>query len=772
VLRAVRRLPVKSTRQWRELTLLDPSLERAPEELARGGSKTRLLEELADFLRLAAQQRPLFILLDDMQWADSASWDALEHLVPQIESERIVLALTIRTGEQADDALERWSRLSSRPHHDEIRMTRLTRDDVKRWVEGAMGHGEAGRELLAYLYRHTEGNPLHLAHLLRYLEESGHLARDGERWRWSDLADLPSQVSFGELIERRVARLAAHCRPLLDLAATLDREFDESMLRRAEGWSEETMRDALRCLVDARLLTPTYDRDSASYLFSHDEVARVIREGLAPERRRALHARVAVTLAESGTASHSLIASHYEAAARSAETHDEAVLAADAALGLYDSAAGSALLTVAARHAPSPAALAQVRVRLAEIAEAAGYYEDAEALCDLALTWYEGDRDPVQAIRLKRMRTLVRMERGQSARETLDALFALVDEATLVGADAERASILLVASQMLGRLREPREAQRLAEECVAIAERVGDRVLLCDSYNRLAVCLMLTDSARARDLLARGLDVIESSSDVFRRVRLLNNMGNLELASNRWDEARRNLSAAAEFARTAGLIDSWARASLNLGVLAYRVGDLEEAAEMLDEALRLGAEAQQTELQLIATYNLGHLARELGDLRRAGETYELAMELAERTGLSGLQIGALAAMALTRLALGDVEDAMRLHGRLLTLVEGQAEWFKGREFVEAFEILLALHRGDSDAYARFTAALASVERADIFAASWLIAEVGPALMERYPEELSAVVRSYADRPEVLDSPLIRDRFGVMMLNSAKTVDRA
>ena len=187
VLRAVRRLPVKSTRQWRELPSLDPSLERASDELSRGGSKVRLLEELADFLRLAAQQRPLFILLDDMQWADDASWDALEHLIPQLESERIVLALTIRTDERSDDALERWARLSSRPHHDEIRMTRLTRDDVKRWVEGAMAHGEAGRDLLAYLYRHTEGNPLHLAHLLRDLEESGHLAREGERWRWSDL---------------------------------------------------------------------------------------------------------------------------------------------------------------------------------------------------------------------------------------------------------------------------------------------------------------------------------------------------------------------------------------------------------------------------------------------------------------------------------------------------------------------------------------------------------------------------------------------------------
>ena len=77
MLRAIRRLPVKSTRQWRELPSLDPSLERASDELSRGGSKVRLLEELADFLRLAAQQPPLFILLDDMQWAGSAAADSV-----------------------------------------------------------------------------------------------------------------------------------------------------------------------------------------------------------------------------------------------------------------------------------------------------------------------------------------------------------------------------------------------------------------------------------------------------------------------------------------------------------------------------------------------------------------------------------------------------------------------------------------------------------------------------------------------------------------------
>ena len=767
VLRSVRRLPVKSTRVWRELSSLDASLERAPEELTRGGSKVRLLEELADFLRLAAQQRPLLILLDDMQWADWASWDALEHIVPQLESERIVLALTIRTGDQSDDALERWSRLASRPHHDEIRMTRLTRDDVKRWVEGAMARGEAGRDLLAYLYRHTEGNPLHVAHLLRDLEEGGHLVREGERWRWSDLRELPSDVTLSEVVARRVGRLPSHCGPVLELVAILDREFDEEFLRRTREWNGDTMRDAIRCLVEARILTPTYDRDCASYLFSHDELARVIREGLSSDRRAELHAEVAAALAASGSASFSLIASHYEQAGQTAETHHHAVLAADAAVTLYDSGAASALLTAAARRAPSPAALASVRVHLAKLADAAGNYEEAEALCDLALNWYEGDEDPVQAIRLKRMRTLVRMQRGQGARETLSALFALVDEATLAGADAERASILLVVSQMLGRLGEPREAQSLAEQCVAIAERVGDPVLLCDSYNRLGICLMLSDSVRARELLRRALELIVPLNDVFRRVRLLNNIGLLELMAHHFPAARESLESAVSFARTARLVDLWAHASLNLGVLAIQRGDFEDAARTLGEALRLGAEAQQTELQLVTTYNLGNLAREVGDLPRARDTYELALELAERIGQSEVQAGALAGMALCQLALGHVEDAMRLQERLLPLRERLSTWFQGRELVEAVSIHLALQRGDPTAYDQFTEALGLADSKDLYGASWLVAELGSALRKIRPDRVDALLQLYHGRPETLDTPRIRERFGVLLSNSAQ-----
>jgi tetratricopeptide (TPR) repeat protein len=411
-----------------------------------------------------------------------------------------------------------------------------------------------------------------------------------------------------------------------------------------------------------------------------------------------------------------------------------------------------------------------VRVRLATLAEAAGRYEEAETLCDLALNWFDGGSDRLEAIRLKRMRTLVRMQRGQTARETLETLFALLSEATEAGADAERAAILLVSSQMLARLGEPREAQRVAEECVEIAQQCNDPVLLCDSYNRLGLCLLLTDGSRARDLFAHALRLIVPLSDVLRRVRLLNNMGILEQTENRWSEARQSLASAAEFARAAGLTEHWARASLNLGVLGMRVGDHDEAFSSLNEALRLSADAQHTELQVITTYNLAHLAREQGDFKRSGEVYELAMELAERIGQSEIQAGALAGMALCRLELDDVEEAVRLHERLRPIVLPQSDWFQGRELVEALPIRLALRRGGDEADELFRTALALADSWNVYGAAWLTAEFGLELRGRVPEVVAEALQRYGSRSEVLDNPFIRERFGVLMFDTVKSVD--
>jgi hypothetical protein len=53
----------------------------------------------------------------------------------------------------------------------------------------------------------------------------------------------------------------------------------------------------------------------------------------------------------------------------------------------------------------------------------------------------------------------------------------------------------------------------------------------------------------------------------------------------------------------------------------------------------------------------------------------------------------------------------------------------------------------------------------------MIAELGALLGALEPASFQTVVARFADRPEVQDSPPLRVRFGVLKLDSAKTVDR-
>jgi tetratricopeptide (TPR) repeat protein/GGDEF domain-containing protein len=773
VLRAVRRLPVKSSRVWRELPSLDPSLERASDDTPRGRSKIRLLEELADFLRLGAQQRPLMLHLEELQWIDAASWDALEYLIPQLESERILISFSFRTGEEYDDVMERWARLVSRPRHHEMRLTRLTRDDVKRWLEAAMRGEEVGRDLLAYVYRQTEGNPLLLAHLLRDLEESGHLAFENNRWRWSAATSLPPQASLQELLGRRIDRLPASARAVLEAAAVLAHDCDEELLTQMTQLPMEEVVEGLSRLLTAELLAPTFERVRGAFSFAHEEVARAARDRLDDGRRAALHRRAADVLARRGAGSAAEVAMHFAAAGADHEAHDYSLLAADAALALYENGAASALLAAAERTAPTAEALAEVRVRMASLAEVAGRYEEAEALCELALAYYEERGDQLHALRVKRTRMMVRIQRGQSASDTLAALLPLEAEARRVNAEPECAAILLLISQTHWRLGDPTASRRVAEESLEIAERVGDRLLIADACIRCAITVQFTDFERARKLHHRALQISTELGEVLRRVRCLINLGALELMENNWEEARAALQSAADEARTAGLTEMWGNAALNLGVTAARIGEYDTAAEQLGQALQLCAAVQNSQLQLYATYNLAHLERDRGRYRQAGDTYELVVALAERIGQAEVQEGARAGFGLCRLEGGHESDARGAATRVSRFLESRSDWFQGRELAEA--LMLRLQRLDgrnAEMPDQLKRALELADETDVYAAAWLTAEFWGDIHPLAPELMERAVRRYGSRPEVLGNPKIRDRFAVLLFDSKSTIDRS
>jgi len=750
VINAVRRLDRVPVRAWRELSQLVPALAADASADKSGGSRYALLEEIAEYIRIAAAARPLVIVLDDMQWADSASWDTLEYLLPQLESERLLICMTIRAEETYGETLERRRRLSRNERFHELTLSRLTRDELKQWIEAAFHRQDVGREFLAFLYRHTEGNPLFVVQVLRTLVDEGAIWYTGERWEWRPVSELRLPVGVADLISRRLSRLSPESHAILTTAAVIGREFDIDLAIDAGAGTEDELLDAIDEGVKASVLQLTAERGGDRYSFQHVKMAEVLRESVNPRRLKKIHESVARAIERSTPEALAEIATHYDQGGVTAKAYSFALQAADRAKTVYAHQEATEFLRVAERNADTPAALAEVRVRLAHIAEAIGHYDEAEELCDLAIEWFSGRGDEVRTLSLKRFRERLRELLGQPARKTLEACLALKEDAVRLNSTDECVALLTMISQTYGRLGDQGGAERIAEECVKLAEGLDNSTLLADSLNRLAITLQDDHPEQAIELFNRALEIYGNAGDYRGQARCHNNLGVYYSSIGDWAQTQRELNTAITLARSAGSPQQWGVATLNLGVAVMKTGDYGRARELFGEALAIFAAVKNSERQLYALYNLAHLDRERAEHESAAELYDVASALAQRIGQSDVEIGAAAGAGLSLLRQGKVDAAQIACIDAEERLKSRADWFQGRELIEALRIRLAARSGRiPEAMQRFREALALAESTDFYCAAWLTAECADILLEHDREEIRESVNRFAPRVKVL-----------------------
>jgi tetratricopeptide (TPR) repeat protein len=744
LLSSTHRFPTSHERQWYELQHLEPSLG-THENGEHTGSQYRLLGELADYVRSLAANRPLVIVLDEMQWADQTSWDALEHLLTQLDTDRMMICLAHRPDSAFDTSPHRQM-LKRHNIARELTLSRLTREEVKQWLEAAFHRQQMGREFLAFLYRHTEGNPLFIAQLLRALVEQGAIWHNGMRWEWTPVSELRLPPGRAALIAQRLSRFSSSTQAVLATAAIIGREFDVELVVAAGAGSEAAVKLALSEALTAGLLRPSLERREGSFAFAHEEIGEVLIDPMPREQLRQLHQRVAQALAARRPDRPGEVALHFDAAGDAAEAYRWGQAAAKGAERVYANAAAGSYLELSARNATSPGELAEIRVALAHLAETGGRFDEVEELCDLAIEWFEGQGDERRALTLKRMRERARMELGQPARVTLDTLVALDAEAERLGFDHERVALLMMASQTHSRLGDQRTAEHLAAQCVETAETFGDCALLADALNRLGNTLVTESPSRAYAAYSRAIQIFESVGDVRGQARSYGNLGIAAQFESRLDEAAQAFDRAITVARSGGMPDLWGLAALNLGVLSQKCGDYDRARELLAEALGVFAALKHSEFQLAALYNMAHVERELRMWDAAAELYEATSPLAQRIGQSDIEIGAFAGIGICSLELGRMEKAQEAVDELKLRMGRRPHWFQNRELVEALFIRMAARQGRTDeALRRFFEAVTLAESSDPYCAAWLIASCADDLVDLDRSGVKTSILDYSER---------------------------
>jgi transcriptional regulator with XRE-family HTH domain len=85
--------------RWPEVARLLPddlASASAPPQRSDATAQQRLFWHVSSFVGTLAEQAPLALLLDDLQWADTASLDLMQHLARQAHERRVLLVATAR----------------------------------------------------------------------------------------------------------------------------------------------------------------------------------------------------------------------------------------------------------------------------------------------------------------------------------------------------------------------------------------------------------------------------------------------------------------------------------------------------------------------------------------------------------------------------------------------------------------------------------------------------------------------------------------------------
>lgn len=560
-----------------------------PGPLGTPGAQSRFFEGMRETLLAvcATGAAPCLIVLDDAQWADMASLDALAYLARRIEHQPVCILLTWRS--DTVDARHLLRRLLAeaqrRGRATHLTLTRLDRLAVREWVRQGLASADqrSASSLAERLYQETEGLPFFISEYVMALA-SGQYAPDGATW------SAPAGVY--DLLRSRLRSLSETGWQSLTSAAALGRSFDFDTVREVSGRSDEETAQALDELTAHGLIAeaPDSQQSDITYDFTHNKLRTLVYDETSQARRRLLHRRAAEALVNmsrrtgQGVERAAQIAQHYAAAgdaiaaarqhriagARSRDlyahtdairhferalelgypnTHELRTAIADAytllgdypaALTNYTSALSSASGVESARIRHK---IGVTYARRGEWEEAERQFEQAMAQLDMSPETNDGGALGEQAQILADWSLAARrLEQFDRARTLVERSLALATAANDLHALAQAHNILGALSNSQG---DSDDAQRHLEESLALAERLDDATLRAAALNNLALALQATGQLeRALPLAAAALALCVTQGDRHHEAALHNNVADLLHSLGHVEDAMAHLKQA------------------------------------------------------------------------------------------------------------------------------------------------------------------------------------------------------------------------------------
>lgn len=265
-----------------------------------------MLREIATLLTAVSRIGTVVLFIDDVHWSDVSTVDLLAYVGRHCRERPVLIIVTYRPTELL---------LGPHPFHrvkldlqaqgvcHELALSFLGREEIENFLALTFPDHAFPEHFAELVHSRTEGSPLFVADLLRYLRERGVIAEAEGRWRlarelptiWDD---LPETVR--SMIQRKLERLGENDRSLLSVAAAQGFQFDSTVVAEAAGLDPADVEERLQVLDRVHGLVRLLREDEFAdgtptlrYSFVHVLYQQALFNGLLPTRRRAVNKALA-----------------------------------------------------------------------------------------------------------------------------------------------------------------------------------------------------------------------------------------------------------------------------------------------------------------------------------------------------------------------------------------------------------------------------------------------------------------------------------------------
>ncbi|MCK5315255.1 MAG: tetratricopeptide repeat protein, partial [Anaerolineales bacterium] len=584
-----------------------------------------LFQQITNVMQNLAAKHPMLLVLDDLQWVDSASTSLLFHIGRRLQGSRILIIGAYRPVDIAlgrkkirhplETVLAEFKRIYGDVW---VNLGRVEKDDGRRFV-GLLLDTEPNlldARFRNTLFKHTGGHPLFTIELLRTLQERMDLIKDQEGY-WIttpelDWKTLPARIEG--VIEERIGRLDDDLREILTAASVEGEEFTLQVIAEVKGGDERQLLNSLsreldkkHHLIKEECIQRVEDKRLHTFRFRHNLFQQYLYGELGEIKREWLHGEIAATLEILyGGEAHQIapqLALHFKLAGNPEKAQR--------------------YLVEAGR---------QARDRYAN-QEAIEYYTQA-----LELVRKE-DLDSRYKLLLKREKVHTLMGNRQERATDLDSLELLIEA---LGDVEKQAEVTLRRAKFAGSTGDYPDAIAAAKQSMNLARETGNTELAASAqteWGRALAFMGELDEARLHSLkaleLARNAQTTTSAQPSWLKIEAgsLNNLGYISNIQGDHSGSSAYLEQALEINRQIRDRRGEGVMLQNLGVVSYDQGDFVKSERYWGKALRIFQEIGDRQHEAMVMNSLGNISSDLlGDYIEAQRRYVQALTIAQEVG--------------------------------------------------------------------------------------------------------------------------------------------